>query len=314
MVRFFLPSQVPRESHLRSRSRTLRTAWWQVRQQKRAKLRVDLTGCSWQPGRLHNGRQKIFCCVTTRWRNLWALSDLWCGLGPLAALFLYPRVLDFDFGVVAMLRLALRRLPAIDLSQAFRILAVPLVPTPRLVLTSARFVQAGPRAGAARSGLGTGLCLNVVVAHGRFDLPRESSGRMCHHSPRARSKREQNDCLPVYGCLKEQDRDQDGIRKAIRKRRSDRDTFVALVALPTRSQMALIFCAAPPNPFVGKCFGFPSSAWARHIYLLPERTFEPASGGAPGPAIGAADFTGQRVGDRPGAAAHVFSSSRNERG
>ena len=110
MVRFFLPSEVPRESHLRSRSRTLRTAWWQVRQQKRAKLRVDLTGCSWQPGRLHNGRQKIFCCVTTRWRNLWALSDLWCGLGPLAALFLYPRVLDFDFGVVTMLRLALRRL------------------------------------------------------------------------------------------------------------------------------------------------------------------------------------------------------------
>jgi hypothetical protein len=197
MVRFFRPSEVPRESHLRSRSRTLRTAWWQVRQQKRAKLRVDFTGCSWQPGRLHNGRQKKICCVTTRWRNLWALSDLWCGLGPLAALFLCLRVLGFGFGVVATLRLTLRRLPAVDLSQAFRILAVPLVPTPRLVLTSARFVQAGPRAGAARSGLGTGLCLNVVVAHGRFDLPRESSGRMCHHSPRALSKREQNDCSPV---------------------------------------------------------------------------------------------------------------------
>jgi hypothetical protein len=247
MVRFFRPSEVPRESHLRSRSRTLRTAWWQVRQQKRAKLRVDFTGCSWQPGRLHNGRQKKICCVTTRWRNLWALSDLWCGLGPLAALFLCLRVLDFGFGVVATLRLTLRRLPAVDLSQAFRILAVPLVPTPRLVLTSARFVQAGPRAGAARSGLGTGLCLNVVVAHGRFDLPRESSGRMCHHSPRALSKREQNDCLPVYGCLKEQDRDQDGIRKAIRRRRSDRDTCVALVALSTRSQTALIVCAAPPT-------------------------------------------------------------------
>jgi hypothetical protein len=254
MVRFFRPSEVPRESHLRSRSRTLRTAWWQVRQQKRAKLRVDFTGCSWQPGRLHNGRQKKICCVTTRWRNLWALSDLWCGLGPLAALFLCLRVLDFGFGVVATLRLTLRRLPAVDLSQAFRILAVPLVPTPRLVLTSARFVQAGPRAGAARSGLGTGLCLNVVVAHGRFDLPRESSGRMCHHSPRALSKREQNDCLPVYGCLKEQDRDQDSIRKAIRKRRSDRDTFVALVALSTRSQMALIFCAAPPTPHTGILF------------------------------------------------------------
>jgi hypothetical protein len=63
-----------------------------------------------------------------------------------------------------------------------------------------------------------------------------------------------------------------------------------------------------PNPFVAKCFGFPSSAWARQIYLLSERTLERASDGAPGPAIGAADCTGQRVGDRPGAAVHVFSS------
>ena len=60
MVRFFWPSEVPRASHLRSRSRTLRTAWRQVRQQKRAKLRVEFTGCSWQPGRLHNGREKNF--------------------------------------------------------------------------------------------------------------------------------------------------------------------------------------------------------------------------------------------------------------
>jgi hypothetical protein len=35
---------------------------------------------------------------------------------------------------------------------------------------------------------------------------------------------------------------------------------------------------------------------------------ERASDGAPGPAIGATDFTGQRVGDRPGAAVHVISS------
>ena len=178
MVRFFLPSEVPRESHLRSRSRTLRTAWWQVRQQKRAKLRVDFTGCSWQPGRLHNGRQKKFCCVTTRWRNLWALSDLWCGLGLSAALFLCLRVLGFGFGVVATLRLTLRRLPAVDLSPAFRVLAVALVPTSRVVLATALLVDAGSLARAARSGFGTVFFFNVVVAHGRFDLPRESSERM----------------------------------------------------------------------------------------------------------------------------------------
>jgi hypothetical protein len=61
-----------------------------------------------------------------------------------------------------------------------------------------------------------------------------------------------------------------------------------------------------PDSFVAKWFGFPSSAWARQIYLLSERTLERASDGAPGPATGAAGFTGRRVGDRPGAAVHVF--------
>jgi DNA-directed RNA polymerase specialized sigma24 family protein len=78
--------------------------------------------------------------------------------------------------------------------------------------------------------------------------------------------------------------------------------------IATRAVFRCACRAQVPNPFVAKCFGFPSSAWARQIYLLSERTLERASDGAPGPAIGAADFTGQRVGDRPGAAVHVFSS------
>jgi hypothetical protein len=135
--------------------------------------------------------------VTTRRRKFWNLSDLGRGLGQLAARSLCLGVLGFGGGGLATFSLPLRRLPAVDLSQAFRILAVSLVPTPRLVLASAPFVQAVPRARAARSGLGTVLFFNVVVAHGRFDLPRESPGRMYHHSPRALSKREQNDCLPV---------------------------------------------------------------------------------------------------------------------
>jgi AhpC/TSA family len=64
------------------------------------------------------------------------------------------------------------------------------------------------------------------------------------------------------------------------------------------------------SSFAVRWVGFPSSAWARQIYLLPERTLEPASDGAPGTAVGAADFTRRRVGDRPGAAVHVFSSFR----
>jgi hypothetical protein len=141
--------------------------------------------------------KKSFCCVTTRRRKFRIMSDLGCGLGPLAASFLGLGVLSSDAIIVAMFRLPVRRLPAVDIPQAFRILAVALVPTPRLVRASALFVQAGPRARATLSGLGTVLYFNVVVAHGRFDLPRESPGRMFPHSPRALSKREQDDCLPV---------------------------------------------------------------------------------------------------------------------
>ena len=71
--------------------------------------------------------------------------------------------------------------------------------------------------------------------------------------------------------------------------------------------VSLCACRAQvPNPFVAKCFGFPSSAWARQIYLLSERTSERATDGAQGPAIGAADFTGQRVGDRRGLRCRSF--------
>jgi len=129
--------------------------------------------------------------------NVSALGDLGRGLGPLAARALGLGVLGFGAGVVATFSLPHRRQPAADLPLAFRVLAVAPVPTPRVVLASAPFVQAVPRARAAPSGLGTALSFNVVVAHGRLDLPRESSGRMRQHSPRALSKREQNEGLLV---------------------------------------------------------------------------------------------------------------------
>jgi hypothetical protein len=141
--------------------------------------------------------KKNFCCVTTRRRKIRSLSDLGCGVGLLAASFFGLGMLGSDAIILAMPRLPLGGLPAVDLPKAFGVLAVALVPTPRLVRASALFVQAGPRARAALSGLGTVLYFNVVVAHGRFDLPRESLGRMRQHSPRALSKRQQNDCFPV---------------------------------------------------------------------------------------------------------------------
>jgi hypothetical protein len=141
--------------------------------------------------------KKRFCCVTTRRRKFRLLNILGHGLGLLTARFLFLGMLGLDGGGLATFSLSSRRQPAVDLSPAFRILAVALVPTPRVVLATALFVDAGSLARAARSGFGTGLFFNVVVAHGRFCLPRESSGRMLEHSPRALSKLEQDACLPV---------------------------------------------------------------------------------------------------------------------
>jgi hypothetical protein len=145
--------------------------------------------------------KKRFCCVTTRRRKFRFLNIVGHVLGLLTARFLCLGMLGFGGGGLATFSLSPRRQPAVDLSQAFRVLTVALVPTSRVVLATALFVDAGSLARAARSGFGTAFFFNVVVAHGRFDLPRESSGRMLPHSPRALSKLEQDACLPVYPLL-----------------------------------------------------------------------------------------------------------------
>ena len=103
----------------------------------------------------------------------------------------------FGVGVLAMFGLPPRSLPAADLPEAFRILAIALVPTPWLVLAPTPFAQTDPRARSAPSGRIAMLSRTLASAHGRCFLPRESSGRMSHHSPRARSKRELDARLPV---------------------------------------------------------------------------------------------------------------------
>ena len=120
--------------------------------------------------------KKRFSCVTTRRRNFWSLNSLGCGLGALAARALCLGVAGFDFGILAMPGLPPGRLPAADLPPAFRVLAVALVPTPRLVPASAPFAEADPGTWSARSGRRASLWLNVRDAHGRCDLPREELG------------------------------------------------------------------------------------------------------------------------------------------
>jgi hypothetical protein len=117
--------------------------------------------------------------VTTRWRVLWILTNRGDRrLGALAARTLGLGVLGFALSVLATIGLAPGRLPAADLALALGILAVTLIPAPRLVLAPAPFAQAHSPARSARSGPRTVLSRTLVRAQRRFDLPRESPGRM----------------------------------------------------------------------------------------------------------------------------------------
>jgi hypothetical protein len=124
------------------------------------------------------GAKKKFSCVTTRGRNFGALTGLGHKCGSLTALLLCLSVLGSDISIQATFGLAPCRLPAPDLAQALRLLAVALNAAPRLVLTPASLAQADPRSRSAPSGQTAMSSRNVASAHGRYLLPRESSGRV----------------------------------------------------------------------------------------------------------------------------------------
>ena len=143
------------------------------------------------------GGKKIFWCVTTRGRNVRVLNGFGRGFGLLAALLLGLGMLGFGAVVLAAFGLAASGLPAVDLPQAFRILAVALVPAPGLVLASASFAQADAWARSPWSGPTFVFWCRLGGAHGRCFLPGESSGRMRQHSLRALSKIEADTFPPV---------------------------------------------------------------------------------------------------------------------
>ena len=108
------------------------------------------------------GRQNNFCCVTTRRRNFGRVWWLSRRCGTLTARRFGLGVLGFDRIVLTPLGLPSRRVPAPDQPQAFGVLAITLVPTPRLVLASTAFAQADPR---SRSSA-TAFWLIMTMAHG----------------------------------------------------------------------------------------------------------------------------------------------------
>jgi len=122
-------------------------------------------------------------------------------------------------------------LPAADLPQAFRVLAVALVPAPRLVLASASFAQADPRARSPRSGQTAVSVSNVKGAHGSGNSQGKARGECWSHSPRALSKLEQDAYPPVYRLLENKTerqtvssaRREQGPRALLTKRSSSRE-------------------------------------------------------------------------------------------
>ena len=131
--------------------------------------------------------------VTTRRCKFWFFNGLGQGLRSLAARLFGLRVLVFDVAVLATFGLPPGAAPAVQLALAIRMLAVALVVTTRPVFACAPVAQTRPRARtapAARPRLAAVSSRTLTSAHGRLDLPGESSGRVCNHSPRALSKRE----------------------------------------------------------------------------------------------------------------------------
>jgi hypothetical protein len=113
------------------------------------------------------GRKKNLCRVTTRRRKFWVINSLRRGLRLLATRFFSLGVLGLDLGLLATSGLPPRCQPAVDLPPAFRLLAVALVPTPRLILAPTTFAQAIPRARSAPSGRVAVLSRTLTGAHGR---------------------------------------------------------------------------------------------------------------------------------------------------
>jgi hypothetical protein len=142
--------------------------------------------------------KKKLRCVTTRGHNLGVLNSLGPKFGSLTALLLCLGVPSSGGSVVAVFGLAPCCQPAVDLPQAIPLLAVTLVPAPRPVLATAPLTQTGSDAWPAYSGRTATVSRTLASAHGRYLLPRESSGRVRKHSLRAPSKHQSDGCLLDY--------------------------------------------------------------------------------------------------------------------
>ena len=167
-------------------------------------------------GRIKESK-KNFCCVTTRRRNFGVLRCLGCRLGSLPARTLRLRVLRFGRRIQPAPGLPLCCLPATDLPLTFRILAVTLVPAPRLVLLSAPLAQAPPRPRVASSGMTTTLCFILTGAHGSDASQGIARGERATVLPGRFPNRQRDRRSPVYTRPNEGNSEGNSFRKMCKK-------------------------------------------------------------------------------------------------
>lgn len=153
-------------------------------------------------------------CVTTRRRKLLFFIRLGQGLRSLAARLFGLSVLGFDVAVLAAFGLPSGAVPTVQLDLAIRMLTVALVVATRSVFAFAPVAQTNPWAWTARTRPAAVSFRTLTSAHGRFVLPRESSGRVCNHSPRALSKREPRKRLRYSSARDEPDKKRNNVRNA----------------------------------------------------------------------------------------------------
>jgi hypothetical protein len=171
-------------------------------------------------------------------------------------------VLRFDRLVLTPAGLPPRRLPAPHQAEAFGILAVTLVPAPRLVLLSTPFSQTHPRPRSAATavrlimtlahgsgfsqGTARGECVFVLL--GRFSKPTNRQSCHLYFRPRTRqpSKRLEKSAINETGSRQGRKHFEKGAAKETTSNTKRPDSPLS-PALYKRSQVALFYCSVSPH-------------------------------------------------------------------
>ena len=150
--------------------------------------------------------------MTTLCRYFRRIWWLWRRFGLLAAFCLSLCVLFFDRVVLSSLSLPSCCLPTAKHTQTFRILAIALVPTLRLVFASTALAQAGSSPQSSRTCMSTTIWIIMTTAHGSA-IPRDSPGRAVLRSPWALIETQK----PIYTSKYQPDTEGDGFVKGVAK-------------------------------------------------------------------------------------------------